>query len=230
MAALDRDDFDRVEALIASFPDRRSENYFRFQLTYKTTRPGIAGAADAYAAYRGFNPAHVGPEIQYAAHLMNAAASDSDVKRAFNVLHRVKDTGQGNVHFVRLYIQTLVALRREEDAETYFLQLPDAAKEALPLVEVGLFFEQRRGQHAEARDGWHRHATSGSFRAVTNTSPLPETVRLRYDPVRDQVLLFTCVFNAVEFAHWFLDYYRDLGVDHFFVNDNGSTDGTPTSF
>jgi hypothetical protein len=34
------------------------------------------------------------------------------------------------------------------------------------------------------------------------------------------------MFNGIEFVDWFLDHYRKLGVDQFFIVDNGSTDGT----
>jgi hypothetical protein len=34
------------------------------------------------------------------------------------------------------------------------------------------------------------------------------------------------MFNAMDYLDWFLDHYRELGVDHFFVIDNGSNDGS----
>ena len=40
------------------------------------------------------------------------------------------------------------------------------------------------------------------------------------------VLLFSVVRNEVVRLPWFLKYYRDLGVDHFLIVDNDSTDGT----
>jgi hypothetical protein len=40
------------------------------------------------------------------------------------------------------------------------------------------------------------------------------------------VLLFLTVFNGATYLGWFLEHYRNLGVDHFFVTDNGSNDGT----
>ena len=43
--------------------------------------------------------------------------------------------------------------------------------------------------------------------------------------LRDKILLFTCVRNEMLFLPWFLDYYRSIGVDWFFVVDNGSNDG-----
>jgi tetratricopeptide (TPR) repeat protein len=43
---------------------------------------------------------------------------------------------------------------------------------------------------------------------------------------RSDVLLFSSIKDALEFLPWFLDYYRKLGVDRFFIVDNGSSDGT----
>ena len=42
----------------------------------------------------------------------------------------------------------------------------------------------------------------------------------------DRLLLFTAVRNEMDFAPWFLNYYRQLGIEWFFVVDNLSTDGT----
>ena len=39
------------------------------------------------------------------------------------------------------------------------------------------------------------------------------------------VLTFMTIRNERPRLRYFLKYYRDLGVDHFFVVDNGSTDG-----
>lgn len=48
--------------------------------------------------------------------------------------------------------------------------------------------------------------------------------RLRAVRPRD-VLLFVCLRNEAPRMPAFVDYYRGLGVGHFFVVDNGSTDG-----
>ncbi len=34
------------------------------------------------------------------------------------------------------------------------------------------------------------------------------------------------VYNGAPYLDWYLDHYRSLGVDHFFIVDNGSDDGT----
>ena len=46
-------------------------------------------------------------------------------------------------------------------------------------------------------------------------------------PIREErILLFTCFRNERLFAPWFLDYYRALGVEWFFIVDDRSDDGT----
>ena len=44
--------------------------------------------------------------------------------------------------------------------------------------------------------------------------------------LRDQIILFSAVRNEQEFLPWFFNYYRELGVDWFFMVDNLSTDNT----
>ncbi|MGJ8621878.1 MAG: glycosyltransferase family 2 protein [Yoonia sp.] len=43
---------------------------------------------------------------------------------------------------------------------------------------------------------------------------------------RDAILCFSTVRNEIARLPYFLQHYRDLGVDHFFFVDNGSDDGT----
>jgi len=42
----------------------------------------------------------------------------------------------------------------------------------------------------------------------------------------DAILAFSTVRNEIVRLPYFLDYYRGLGIDHFFFVDNGSDDGT----
>lgn len=54
-----------------------------------------------------------------------------------------------------------------------------------------------------------------------------QAISLRYDPNRaDQVLLFACLRDERIRLPYFLKYYRDLGVSHFFFVDNDSQDGS----
>ena len=42
----------------------------------------------------------------------------------------------------------------------------------------------------------------------------------------DGIFVFSTMRNEIERLPYFLEYYRNLGVDHFFIVDNGSDDGT----
>ena len=66
---------------------------------------------------------------------------------------------------------------------------------------------------------------------VPQTTPLPPDALTRLDrnplPEGTQaILLFTVVRNELWRLPWFFDYYRALGVSHFFIVDNNSDDGT----
>ncbi len=43
---------------------------------------------------------------------------------------------------------------------------------------------------------------------------------------KKDIYLFATVHNEYERLPYFLDYYRDLGIDHFFIVDNNSDDGS----
>ena len=64
------------------------------------------------------------------------------------------------------------------------------------------------------------------FRAWQKSSQLRPIVN-RSDSINDlDILLFTSVRNEMERLPFFFEHYRNLGVGHFFMVDNGSSDGT----
>lgn len=63
------------------------------------------------------------------------------------------------------------------------------------------------------------------FRALRKRRELAEVAN-RIDLVRpDDILAFSTIRNECIRLPYFLKYYRDLGVNHFFMVDNGSDDG-----
>ena len=67
------------------------------------------------------------------------------------------------------------------------------------------------------------HYGSASNEPGLNLRPLN---RAPSQPGSDRILLFSAFRNERDFAPWFLQYYRQLGVDWFFIVDNLSDDGT----
>ena len=49
---------------------------------------------------------------------------------------------------------------------------------------------------------------------------------VRRDFPRDAILGFACIRNEMGRLNWFLDHHRRLGVGHFLIVDNASTDGS----
>nr|WP_255732811.1 glycosyltransferase family 2 protein [Ruegeria sp. Ofav3-42] len=62
-----------------------------------------------------------------------------------------------------------------------------------------------------------------SFRSRHQLSCLADRT-LQFGPA--DVLTFTTLRNEIERLPWYLRHYRALGVDHFFIVDNGSNDGS----
>ena len=63
-------------------------------------------------------------------------------------------------------------------------------------------------------------ATNLSWTDMTAVSAPPTGLQ------RDSVLLFSSIKNEMPFLPWFLDYYRNVGVDWFFFVDDRSDDGS----
>ncbi|MGB5136643.1 MAG: glycosyltransferase family 2 protein [Prochlorococcaceae cyanobacterium] len=56
--------------------------------------------------------------------------------------------------------------------------------------------------------------------------PVDDAGSKGFKPTPGAVLAFSCVRNELLRLPYFLKYHRDLGVDHFYVVDNGSNDGS----
>lgn len=76
-------------------------------------------------------------------------------------------------------------------------------------------FEALRLRHLRRRLLWK------ALRAHRRLTPV--VIRPR---ARDAILGFACLRNEAQRLPYFLNHHRSLGVDHFLVIDNGSTDGS----
>ena len=97
--------------------------------------------------------------------------------------------------------------------------------------DLELWLAAADGDHERARAIWqrisrcHYHAAADARGLhLRRRSAEPPAGFLK--PGRERILLFTAFRNERVFLPWFLDWYRSLGVDWFFIVDNLSTDGT----
>ena len=93
--------------------------------------------------------------------------------------------------------------------------------------DLELWLAAAKGDHRTAAAVWQRIRRSRYLSAADGRG-LDLTLRSREPrhPFREKILLFAAFRNERLFAPWFLDYYRALGVEHFFIVDNRSDDGT----
>ena len=125
-----------------------------------------------------------------------------------------------------LRLRLMLAQGRQGEALETYAGLPRGLASASQLAPFQFLADARTGQESAARGGWALHLARSGHVSLNAQSALPEAVAVQWDGGKDDILLFAVMFNGIEFVDWFLNHYRNLGVDHFFIVDNGSTDGT----
>ncbi|AHM04477.1 hypothetical protein roselon_02132 [Roseibacterium elongatum DSM 19469] len=146
--------------------------------------------------------------------------------RARDLAAPVARTMRDDPHVQNLELRLTLALGERDAAQRTFEQLPSGLARTAPLAPFEARFAADAGDHARAAAIWRDHLTRSRAMALNARTAHPETIHLKWAPTQDAVLLFMTVFNGIEFLDWFFDHYRRLGVTHFFVVDNGSTDGS----
>ena len=129
-----------------------------------------------------------------------------------------------------LFILIRIAIRNDSVTEVASLlrEVPEDWRHRW-VFQVRAWLALRQGAPIdEVRHIWEQQE---NFQYVKELRPLASK-ELRYcSPVDiptnfDGIRLFSVVRNERWRIPWFLDYHRRLGVDHFFIVDNDSTDGT----
>lgn len=167
-----------------------------------------------------------GPYILYALFNYYFHADEAGLRRAQRAVDRLIPAGMDDSGLIALHLRLLIALDRDAEAKAFFDRLPRGVTRTAVLAPFGLYFLVREGRDSEAMAGWTRYLAETSHMALNARSSYPEEINLRYAGSADDILAFITVFNGIEYLDWFLDYYRKLGVAHFFFCDNGSNDGT----
>ncbi|MEO0773118.1 MAG: glycosyltransferase family 2 protein [Pseudomonadota bacterium] len=126
-----------------------------------------------------------------------------------------------------LYMRILMALDRTDDLMALWNTLPEGMKTHHEMVPFDLCFQAADGDDDAVKSGWVRALRDSRHAALSSETHRPLVADFKYTtPQETDVLLFGVVRDGIEYADWFLSYYRALGVAHFFIVDNGSEDGT----
>ncbi len=169
---------------------------------------------------------HGGPEMIYAGNRFHNRPSQERFVECLKIIAPKAKT-QGMVPpYWMLNIRMQLAAGDVDDARSTLASLPKGLKSLNDLAPCDAYFAQLDGDQPRARAIWRSHLVSSAMLGLNAKSTRPLEVRLRYRETPGAVLLFLTIFNGIEYAEWLLDSYRALGVDHFFITDNGSDDGT----
>ena len=164
--------------------------------------------------------------ILYALYLYYFCADAPSLALAEQELRDVARTSKDSPGVQAIYLRLLLGTGQESEAADVFANLPVGLKKCAELRAFEMYFAAQAGANEVAVKGWTQHLRDSAHMALSAHSSYPSEVALNYNPSDDAILAFTTIFNGIEYVEWFLDYYRDLGIDHFFFCDNGSTDGT----
>ena len=168
----------------------------------------------------------LGPIISYAIHTYYYNCSLERLRICLAKLEPFASPAQKNAHFWQTYLRCLIALGATSQAAACYFSLPSGLAYNAALKPFDMFFDSKEGRHEAAQNKWIKYIQSTRHPCVNAVSSYPRTIRLRYSESPDAVLLFVTLYNAIDYVDHFLDHYRRLGVNHFFVVDNNSNDGS----
>ena len=168
----------------------------------------------------------LGPTIGLGMYLYYFNSSAENLDRSRALLDSNKNQARNDTTFWQIFFRILIASGRHEEAAEHFSKLPAGLQKSSNLRQFSQYFQALNGNHDDAKRGWVETIRETRHLCVNARSSYPRTVKLRYMEKPNGILLFACVFNGIDYIDWFLNHYRKLGVDHFFIVDNGSADGT----
>lgn len=124
--------------------------------------------------------------------------------------------------------ECLVTASRDEDAAGVIDRLPEDRTTILDVAKLKAWRRATSGDVAGAKAIW-RAIERGHHLPAVHAPPgiLEPADGVGIATAPGGVLLFTVIRDEAWRLPWFLEYYRRIGVDRFFIVDNGSVDGGP---
>lgn len=224
--AIDQGDAQTANLLLESVRDRSSWTWMIMKFGAACQNPNDVDVEAFLSMLEADGIRFPGPYILYALFNYYFHADEAGLRRAQASIDRLISGALDDSGVIALHLRLLIALDKDAEAKAFFEKLPRGMVKTAGLAPFGLYFLAREGRDADAIAGWTGYLAEFGHMALNARSSYPEEIAVRYREEEKDILVFTTVFNGIEYLQWFLDYYRKLGVAHFFFCDNGSTDGT----
>jgi len=161
--------------------------------------------------------------------LMSALNSDTPdhINQAIVLLEEIDQTFPWNLQHQLQLATAYIHAHRNEDANRVIEKIPGSYNTHKKVMELRAWQRHHHGDENGAKHIWNRlleqhyipvvHSSINSLKRLDK-----KTIQIK----PDKILLFSTIHNELWRMEWFLNYYRNLGVDHFFIIDNASDDGT----
>lgn len=223
---IDKGRIDEAKALIGELRRRSATSFLGATLYLGISHGTAADVENAFAECMRCGIAPMGSVLAYGMYLYYFSDERAGIERAVDLLARHRTGAEHNTSFWQTYLRCLIALDRSAEARSLYEQLPLGLRTAAKLQPFAMYFDVAEGKDTEAIKGWASFIRRSKHVCVNGRTSYPETHALRYVEKPGAVLAFAHVYNGMAYIDWFLDHYRALGVDHFFITDNKSDDGT----
>ncbi len=168
-----------------------------------------------------------GVAVAYGLHQYYYNCSAATMRACLAKLDQSAGSMRTHVSYWQIYLRCLIAIGDHRRAIECYNALPAGLANGASLRLFGIYFDALEGRHQECAgrmDGLHPLDAPPVRQCISQVIRKPLRSNIRETP--GAVLLFIHLYNGMDYIDWFLAHYRALGVDHFFVIDNGSDDGS----
>ena len=226
---LDIADFDQAQELYDRFFAKEScVNYKILQPTIYSSQRQLDKALILLNELQLGHPKELSVVIKKSKILLQMCRRYGDLefaRRALTELDKYKGQHFSNYKLLETVIAILVVLNDRDRALSYIKTMPGEHQSGMELKIWALSVE---GDIETAKLLWEEMSKrcfvpqiqALSFGVLRKTDPHDSEL------ADNAIIVFTVVRNERWRLPFFLDYYRSLGVDHFFFVDNDSSDGT----
>jgi len=166
-------------------------------------------------------------EVNYLMRIARSKGDSSYLFEAIALLNRLRQSNPRKNQVYFLLAEAYIFLGKNREAREVIQHIPSQSHSTKKYMELKAWLKNDQGDTDVAKDIW-KDILNRHYVSTVHTLLLP-LQRLDNNPLPDkeeQILLFSVMYNEYWRLKWFLDYYRKLGVSHFFLVDNDSNDGS----
>ena len=223
-----REDFSQLDDDLKSIREYSEYQYSISKLEATTFLAQDRLVKEAYSYCRDLNMVNLMPDLIACDYYYYFSDNKKQLKQLATRIADQFRTNRTRETLARQHFRLLIKQDKLDQLKNEWQQLPEGFKKFDYVSNFGLYLDAHGDKKAKAniKTKWAKKLYSTAHGSVTSTSELPKVEHLRYRAGKNDILLFCSVFNAAEYIPWFLNYYRELGVTHFFFIDNRSTDKT----